>query len=530
MFSFCLYDKKNESIIIARDYFGIKPIVYTTIQNSLYFSSEVKAFYAIPEWKPRPDMNAWHSFLNIRFPPSPFTLFKDVKKVQPGCFIYLCKNPAVNNISKNHTKVTEIDLGEWNGGIYRYYSLPDEETDISFGEAGKHLYTLLSRSVKKQLIADVDTGIFLSGGIDSSTLTTLASKFKHNNLSSLCFGFNELSDENRDAGLIAEQFNTIHRDIYINDKPLSHFSKTIYYMEEPKVNCLQGFLISKEARKFQKVMISGLGGDELFGGYDIYTVAQYLDIINNTFIRPGVHYSALLIRMILSLFPFLCVDNFRRGADILKNIAHPLDMYLLLRNSWDHDRLLIKSIYKRDILRNEASPVRNNFIHSFQIKKTITQSFMNFELGNKMVDDFLTNEDRMSMAHGLEIRVPFLDKDIVEFVHSLPLSYKIRMGNRKIILRHLMKNKIPQEILRKGKQGFTFNPVCQIKKDLGSFAVKYLTRERVEESGLFNYRYINQIINSYPRGSLRWHYFLLWKIIGYHIWEDIFIKGGGAFE
>lgn len=530
MFSFCLYDADNEIVIIARDQFGIKPLVYTTVNNALYFSSEVKAFYAIPEWKPEPDMNAWHAFMNIRFPPSPNTLFKDVKKIPPGCYICFYKNEIPGEIAAGHSCLETFHIGEWRGGMYRYYSLLQGKSSISYEEAGKHLQTLLTQSVERQLVADVDVGIYLSGGIDSSTLVALASNLHGDKLNSICLGFNEPTDENNEAALVAEKFNTHHRDLYIDDTPLSYFKKTIYYMEEPKVNCLQGYLIAREARKYQKVMLSGLGGDELLGGYDIYEIALYLDLMSKAFVKPVVSSSGKILRQLFSPFPSMSFDNIRRGADIVKRLPHPLDMYLILRNSWDHDTRLRKSIYKHDLVGNTANPVRDCFMHTFPEGGSITESFMQFELANKMVDDFLSNEDRMSMAHGLEVRVPFLDRNAVEFVNSLPLSFKIRFGNRKRLLRSMIRDTLPDKIMRKRKHGFTFNPVYQFKKDLGNFASDYLSRDRVEESGVFNYTYIKQIVDSRPKNSLRWHYFLLWKIVGYHIWEDVFIRGDGSFE
>jgi asparagine synthase (glutamine-hydrolysing) len=311
---------------------------------------------------------------------------------------------------------------------------------------------------------------------------------------------------------------------------MDYFKKTVYYMEEPKVNCLQGYLIAREARKYQKVMLSGLGGDELLGGYDIYEIALYLDLLSRPIIKSVAPFSGTILRQLLQLFPSYSFDNIRRGADIIKRLPHPLDMYLLLRNSWDHDTRLRKIIYNHDLVGDRANPVRDCFLYSFPEGDSITESFMQFELANKMVDDFLSNEDKMSMAHGLEVRVPFLDKKVIEFVYALPLAYKIQFNKRKKILRKMLQGILPDKIIGKRKHGFTFNPVIQFQKDLGTYASQYLSRERVEESGIFNFTYIQKILNTKPKNSLRWHYFLLWKIVGYHIWEDVFVRRDGSFE
>lgn len=526
MFSFCLYDKTRDIVIIARDHFGIKPVVYTIVNGSFYFASEAKAFYAIPEWKPQPDFNAWHTFLNIRFPPSPSTLFSGVKKVPPGCYIILYKKKSPDVSPTDHECIEQFQIKDWRAGIHRYYAMPSQKNPIQFDDAKQYLKTLLQRSIQKQLIADVDVGVYLSGGIDSSAIVALASQTGSQRLNSICLGFNEPTDENRYASLVAQQFNTNHRNLSIADTPLDFFKTGIYYMEEPKVNCLQGYFIAREARKYQKVMLSGLGGDELFGGYDIYEMALYLDLFRTRITQPLLSGAGSIIKQMLSLHPGISFDNMRRGADILKHLSSPLDTYLLLRNSWDHDKRLRNMIYADDLINNKAGFVRDNF-SNFPESDSLTESFMQFEIENKMVDDFLANEDRMSMAHGLEVRVPFLDRSVIEFVSSLPCSYKIRFGQRKILLRRMLQAMLPEEILKKGKHGFTFNPVLQFKKDLQRFAYMYLSEERVKESGIFNYSFIKQIIDSKPKSSLRWHYFLLWKIVGYHLWEDVFVNGNG---
>ncbi len=207
----------------------------------------------------------------------------------------------------------------------------------------------------------------------------------------------------------------------------------------------------------------------------------------------------------------------------MRQIDNPLKLYILLRNGWDHDSKLLGSVYRKGFFDNNIRPVHKHFETSFPQQESLADSFMRFEFQNKMVDDFLANEDRMSMAASLESRVPFLDKHIVEFAFSLPVAWKIKRNRRKLFLKSLLAETVPEHILVKKKQGFTFNPVLQAQKDLIPLARKYLTRERVEDSGLFNFDYINTIMTATPHRNLRWHFFLLWKILGYHIWEDIFI-------
>lgn len=527
MFTFCMYNKQTETIIIARDHFGIKPLVYTIHDNSLYFSSEIKSFYAIPGWQAHPDRDAWHTFLNIRFPPAPKTLFRDVHKLPPGCYIVLRKSSTPTNIPVAHEKVRSLQCGSWSGGIYRYYSLPTNKTQLSYSESISRTRMLFQQSIDDQMIADVPVGVYLSGGIDSSTITAFASQLGKHKINTFCLGFGEPTDENDDANLIARFFKSNHTDITLNINPLDQFKNAIYYMEEPKVNCLQGFILAREAVKYQKVVLSGLGGDELFGGYDIYAIASLLDLVRKKPLSQLSKMGGTIFRRMSSFSNSLRFDLYRRGSDLLTQLNNPLNLYILLRNGWDHDNTLIKSIYKKGVFDNSILPVRDHFSASFPAQDSLAESFMTFEFQNKMVDDFLANEDRMSMASSLESRVPFLDKHIVEFAMSLPVSWKLRRNKRKIFLKALLREILPEQILNKRKQGFTFNPVLQAQKDLLPLARRYLTRDRIEDGGIFNYQYLDKIMQAAPHANLRWHYFLLWKILGYHLWEEIFIHNNG---
>jgi asparagine synthase (glutamine-hydrolysing) len=149
---------------------------------------------------------------------------------------------------------------------------------------------------------------------------------------------------------------------------------------------------------------------------------------------------------------------------------------------------------------------------------------MRFEFENKMVDDFLMNEDRMSMAHGLETRVPFLDRRVVEFAAGLPDRLRIRFVNRKWLLRTLMADSLPKRILTRRKHGFTFDPVAQFQSGLGAYLKKYLTRERVRKTNLFEWTFIRKILEADPHPNLRHHYFLLWQICGFTIWHELFVE------
>lgn len=530
MFAFALHDAEHDRVVIARDHRGIKPLVYTTIGTSLYFSSEVKSFYAIPEWTATANPDAWHAFLNIRFPPSPHTLFSNVWKLPHACYMVIEPKDTPSWAAPTHECITKVDLGSRIARIHRYsarrspsiFSGTRSEMELEWASTFESV-------VADHLVADVPVGIYLSAGLDSSLITSFATA-KNEEVNTICLGFNEPSDENQDAALVARYCQANHTDVYLDENPLSAFRKAVYFMEEPKVNCLQGYFLAREARRHQKVVLSGLGGDELFGGYDIYQIGAWLDLVTE---GPGSLACGLggsVLRAVLHAMPGMRLDIGRRGADLMRAVHDKLDAYLILRNAWDHDKTIVDSVYTANHPFRAAHPVRSHFETSFPDTGSFAESFMRFEFDNKMIDDFLANEDRMSMAHGLESRVPFLDRRIIDLCEQMPTTWKLDRQHRKIFLRRVAQNRLPAQVLKKGKHGFTFNPVLQFQKDLKGFMSVYLSRDRVESSGVFDYAYISRLMNSRPHPSLRWHYFLLWKIAGYHLWEDVFIRNGGKCD
>lgn len=527
MFSFIIYDKKEQLYIIARDQFGIKPLLYTELNGKLYVTSEVKSLYAIPEWRAEEDRNSLHSFMNVRFTPSPHTLFKNVKKLPAGHVMIVKEISGSIPIPDNFSFCDKIYLKDKNAEIYKYYSLPNRTLKKSNREYTKSLNDLFAETMSDQLIADNAPGVYLSGGIDSSLVALFGTKVNDDALSTLCLGFNDESDENSDARLLADHLSTKHLDIILSDDPLDNYRKCVYYTEEPKVNSLQGFMLSGRAALEKKVMLSGLGGDELFGGYDVYGIARILDKTGIFSRNSAVSLSGKIFGNIFSMSNSINIDLFKRGFLLMSKNKNPLDIYILLRNGWDFDKQLRSDIYKVDLLGKSAESVSDVFKERFPKCNSLTESFMRFEFQNKMVDDFLMNEDRTSMAHGLEVRVPFLDRRIVEFAQTIPVDDHIDLFARKKILRQALKGNVPKRILKKSKQGFSFNPVRQFKKDLKLFTETYLSRDIVEDVGIFNFDFIRKVLDSNPNNSLRWHYFMLWQIMGYHIWYDIFIKKQG---
>ena len=514
IFAFALWDVVKDRLTLVRDYFGIKPLHYYVSAGNLYFSSEIKALFQSPDVPREIDFQALHYFMNLRYIPGERTLFKSIRRLLPAYFMTFRPGDSAPSFHKYFQ--TEFHPGR-----------PSSEED--YKEGIRHY---LEMAVKKQLISDVPLGVYLSGGLDSSSLVAFMSRHRSEPVKSFSLGFNEPTDELDDAKIVADHFQTEHHSISLSPDPLQSYPTVIWHAEEPKENVLQGFLLARFASKQVKVALGGLGGDELFAGY-----------INNQFIYPSEHLHPLvppfvskalfapmsrLAFMLQNASGLLSMDEYRRGLQMLLSIGDPARYYLILRNTWDFDHGAFGNLYGPAWEGNRPDPVVDIFRPYFTSRKGMLRQTLTAEFHTKMVEDFLMNEDRTSMAHGLEVRVPFLDRDLVEFAYSIPVNLLIKRNRTKHIFFEAMEGILPKQTLAKKKWGFSFNPYYQFQKDLKTVAQNILTRRRVKERGWFNYDYLQKIMNHPPHKRLRWHYFVLWLAMGLEIWSAMFLDGNSS--
>jgi len=510
IFALALYDKKNARLILARDHFGVKPLHYWSHGATFLFASEYKAILIHPAVKREINHQAWHCQLNLRYNQTDETLIKNIYRLPPAfCLIY-----QDNKIS-----------------IERYYQLPlNLNYKMTEAEAIEGIQTHLQKAVKRQLLSDVPLGVYLSGGMDSSALVAMMAAEEISPINTFTLGFNEATDEFNDAAIIARKFNTKHTTTALTLAPLQHFPATIWHAEEPKINLLQGFHLSEFVSKSLKVVLGGLGGDELFIGYDIY---RYLWTLRRWLKNhPGIMQKALLNPVSALLFAaqnsskILKWDEYRRGLQMLSSFGDLEKYYLILRNCWDYDWSFAKAIYQPEFLQLPLELTHTWFDPIFEACRDLPplDAIAYVEFHSKMLNDYILTEDRMAMANSLELRVPFLDKDLVEFAFTIPASLKMKNGQTKYLFRKAMAPFLPPEILQKKKWGFAINPYEQFNKDLKKVAQKVLTCEFIKRQGIFNYEYIRRILNYPPDPRLRWHYNLLWIVLGLAIWEKMFIE------
>jgi len=502
IFAFAIHDARRGILWLARDPIGVKPLHYAEVGGGLAFGSELKALLAIPSLSREIDPIAVHFSLNLRYIPGERTILRDVRRVPAGC--------ALRRDSRG------IEIRRYAESAWSPDPRPTED------EWAEEIRETLRRAVKRQLMGDVEIGITLSGGIDSSGLVALVRQVSGARLKTFTLGFDEPTDELADARRVARAFDTDHRELVLPFRGLERLPRAIACVEEPKVNGLQGNYLFEFVGREVKAALSGLGGDELFAGYDIYRHLARSGRLR--VIAPLARAARILMRP----FGSLKLDIVRRGLDWIASIDDPAWHYLLLRNAWERDATLAARIYTPEFAARLDRSLSPLFEPYFAGGIDLCDGARRAEFATKMVDDFLLNEDRNSMAFGVESRVPYLDLEVVDLARRIPIEILLR-GGLKGLMKKALAPLLPAEVLAKRKWGFTFNPVEQFRKDLRDMAAEVLTAARIREGGVVRQEYVRRIIESRPSPSLRWHYFFLWQLVGLELTRD-WIRDAPAFR
>jgi len=511
MFGLAVWDGNKKRLLLARDPIGIKPLHYYFHDGRLIFSSEIKSILLDKNVKREVNLQSLHYLLNLRYIPGEETMFKGIKRLLPAHFLTFENNKI--KIRRYWDITTNID----NTKPEDYYV--------------QTLKKIHRESVERAMISDVPVGAYISGGIDSGSVVAIMSELNDEPIQTFGMGFNEPTDEVKDASFLAEYFETDHHELIIDPEPFKYLPEAIWHADEPKVNLLQGFLISKFASKYVKVVNSGMGGDELFAGY---LTNKYIRLSEpfNRFVTPSIQ--RLFCKLGKQAFIIqnktgrLELDFYRRGIQLFLSLGDKTSYYLIMRNVWDFDNENLKNIYSNEHASKEFVKTQKMFEKYFEDNNTTTflDQALIAEIKTKLPEDFLLVDDRLSMANSLEMRVPLLDKELVEFSFTIPSNLKFRGMNTKYIFKKAMKDVLPRETLQKKKWGFAISPYHQFTKDLKEIAEHILNEKRIKRQGYFNYGYIKRILDHQPHRRLRWHYFHLWLLTSFEIWHQIYIEDG----
>lgn len=494
-FAFAIYDKYEKKLILARDRFGIKPLYLYEDNNKIIFASQLNTFFKFPVNKDI-DLASLCLYMQLTYVPSPFSILKNVKKISPGSYqILQVKNKKLERKSD------------------KYYTLPqNNKFNGNYEDAKKTLKHLLEESVKLRLISDVPVGSFLSGGIDSSIISSIASKYK-NNLDTFTVGIknNKFLDESKYAKILAKKINSNHHCLMIGtNEMLESINNVLDNIDEPFADSssIAVYIISKYAREKVKVILSGDGGDELFAGYN-----KYKAFYNST--------NFLLLNRLLKYFPpiYKILPKSRKNA--IENKIRQFERYIKGIKLNCKERYWYWSTFTEE--KDALSIIKKiNFISTYlERKNNLTvnindkiDSVLRNDIDLVLENDMLVKTDRMSMALSLELRVPFLDHNIVNFANSIPVKYKINAKEQKIILKDAFKNILPKEILYHRKQGFEVPLDEYIMNIKNNNEIKFLfSKDFIENQNIFNYNAIN---NFFKKNSK--YLTTFWSLLVFNYW------------
>jgi len=518
MFAIALFDKKHNSIYLVRDRMGEKPLYYG-IQNGVFlFGSELKALKKHPEFQGEIDRNSLALQLKYSYIPTPYSIYKGIKKLTPGTILKVSVNGKYANIDAIESPMAFWSLKEVaiNAQLNTYTG-----SDI---EAVNDLDKLLSQSVKGQMEADVSLGAFLSGGIDSSLIVSLMQSQSSSSVKTFSIGFEQEGyNEAEYAKQIAQHLGTKHTELYVSAQDaMNIIPKLSSLYDEPFSDSSQipTYLVSAMAKESVTVSLSGDAGDELFGGYNrylwtrkIWNKVKYMPHSVRKFIAWGMTSVSpevwnKILRQIVSM-P-LPGDKIHKLANILPAKSAE-DFYFHLVSHWhDIDSIVIG-------VKNPVAPVERSNLGLYL--GSIEQNMMYLDSISYLPDDILTKVDRAAMGVSLETRIPFLDHHVIEFAYKLPLSMKIRNGEGKWILKKVLDRYIPRELMERPKMGFGVPIDLWLRGPLRDWAESLLDESRLKREGFFHAESIRKKWNEHLSGDRNWQYHL-WDVLMFQAWLE----------
>src|SRR3989338_3533904 len=492
MFAFALWDSKKKLLFLARDRIGVKPLHYYYDKKKFVFASEIKAILADKDIPRKVNHEALSQFIGFEYVPAPLTMFEGIYKL-PAAHYLVVKNKKVE--------------------VHKYWDVvPQELNGIDLIKTTRNL---IHDSVKMRLVSDVPLGAFLSGGIDSSTIVSVMSSLS-DNVKTFSIGFNESTyDESKYARLVADKFKTDHTEKIIDPKDIIPlFDKIIPQMDEPfgDLSIFPTYLVSELARTKVTVSLSGDGGDELFGGYDWYLAESlskiYSKIPLKSLINSGINRIGYTSKS----------KGFVNKAKRFLEGYNKDEKYSQLRWLSNVDVSDIKNLLSFKFEKDPFSPM---FKYSNSGFDGLNKN-MYLDLKTYLPDDIFTKVDRASMMVSLEAREPLVDYRLVEHAFRIPSSYKIRGINRKYLMKMMMKDILPKEIIHKEKQGFTIPMKNWMRSELKDFVVNKLSNDNLKEIGLFNQSYIDKVLEEHmsKRKDNQRH---IWSLMSFVMWYENYI-------
>jgi asparagine synthase (glutamine-hydrolysing) len=505
MFAFAIWDRRSRTLLAARDRIGIKPLHYALTGQRLYFGSEIKSLLCAPDVTRELDPAALDHYLSFLYTPRDGSIFTQIRKLPPG---------HVLTFSDGRLRVE------------RYWQLPaDEPFAGSDEDAVAGLRDVLTGAVRSHLVSDVPVGAFLSGGIDSSVVVALMAEASATRVKTFSIGFDEPAyDELAYARRVADHFGTDHHEFVVKPDAVRILDRLVSHFDEPFADssAIPTWYVSELAGRHVTVVLSGDGGDELFGGYDRYLAHPRVAQFDRYCPRPVQKVAA---RMAAGL------PHGTRGRNLLRHIGRgPRGRYLdAIRFFGVDEKPALFSPELRALLRGPDAETRLAAHFERFAALPWPSQLMRFDAETYLPEDVLTKVDRMSMAHSIESRVPLLDNAVIQFASSLPPTLKIRNGRRKHVLKEVAARLLPEAILTRPKQGFGVPLGLWFRGDERELFADTLLSARSLQRGYFQPAFVRQLVDEHVRGR-RDHTLRLWQLVVFERWHRLYVDRGMDVE
>lgn len=521
MFAFAIWDQELQRLIIARDRLGVKPLYFARLPNQLVFASEIRSILASGEVDPIVDDLAVLNF--IRFPaiPAPLTIFQQIQMLKPGHFL-----------SYSAEKVELIEY--WDVDFQKSASIqytPQESVEV--------IRHQLEESVKKRLISDVSLGAFLSGGIDSSAIVGLMGSMLQTPIKTFSIKFTgsnqsyDWFDDASYASKVAEAYGTDHTELVITGKEIiEQLLRAVWAMDQPSGDALQYYMVSGHAAREVTVALSGTGGDEVFAGYEWFKEIRRIEQIHEKmgFLKPE------LAEMLLKR-----LSRIKRGPELSK-IRSKFRTLLAGRRDFETRYMLNRRLYFEEDCFYLFSPefiarsidtwnlpepgLKKSAERCEGLDPVTRMSYL--QLKHDMSNLLVRDQDAVSMAHSLEVRLPMIDYQLVEAASRVPSSMKLRGDTEKYVLREAVKDLLPDSVTRRKKKGFIFPMDDWMRNELKPVILSCLSKDSVKRRGIFNPDTVASLVADFYKGKQP--FFKIWNLALFELWYRIVIDRENGWE
>jgi len=506
MFAFAIYDRGQRQLLLARDRLGIKPVYYMETNKWLLFGSEIKSFFAFREFIPELDLEALHHYLTFRFVPAPMTLFKGISKLPPGCFI-------------------EYVPGQVNQSPMPYWDLTFDrrEKELSSAQSTEAIRDLLQDAVKIRLMSEVPLGSMLSGGVDSSAIVSSMRKASKQAVSTFTITYEEEGPHNEGvfAKITAEEFQTEHHEILVRlDDFVENLERMVYFMDEPVADpaAIPIYDLCRFSKEHVTVLLAGVGGDELFGGYDVYREAIYSAYLRHI---PRFVWDNVIVPL-YSLMPADMV-----GKNFVRRVHQPIeDVFLGSSTIYGG----FSEAEKANLYTSEFAEQQSGFDSHNVVRQTLKgmsqastlHKMIYMDTKHWLADSHLIMMDKMSMANSIELRTPILDHRLVELAASMPEKFKVNLFSSKIIFKNAFMPEIPKEIIGRPKRGFSTPINLWLRRSKGELS-EILMNKRGTAKDIFNKKQIDNIVGKHKQGRADFSA-SLFTLVVLSLWLNTFLE------